>query len=77
MNNKEQANTLRNKTFASGQQKFMDLEVVDAEDSKDADDVVGAIAEIDDFDFDNVIDKESDYAFVVDAIVCENENEVV
>ena len=55
----------------------MDAEVVDAEDSGDTDDVEGAIAEVEDFDFDNVLDKESDYAFVQDAIVCENENEVV
>ena len=55
----------------------MDAEVVDAEDSGDTNDVKGAIAEVEDFNFDNVLDKESDYAFLQDAIVCENENEVV
>ena len=70
-------NALRNKTFASGQQYLMDAEVVDAEDSGDTDDVKGAIAEVEDFDFDNVLDEESDYAFVQDAVVCENENVVV
>ena len=55
----------------------MDAEVVDAEDSGNTNDVKGAIAEVEDFDFDNVLDKESDYAFVQDAIVCEIENEVV
>ena len=42
----------------------MDAEVADAEDSGDTIDIEGAIAEVEDFDFDNVLDEESDYAFV-------------
>ena len=77
LNNKEQANALRNKTFASGQQYLMNAEVVDAEDSEDTNDVKGETVEVEDFDFENVLDEESDYAFVQDAVVCENENVVV
>ena len=57
----------------------MDSVVVGTEEneSEDTEDVKDAVAKLDDFDFDNVLDKESDYAFVQEAIVCENENEVV
>ena len=57
LNNKEQANALRNKTSVSGQQHVIDLKDVDAEESEDTDDIKDVFAELDDFDFDNVLGK--------------------
>ena len=71
LNNKEQANALCNKTFLSGQQHVMDSEVIDAEKSEDTEDVEDLIAKLNDFDFDNVLDKKSDYAFVQEAMCAE------
>ena len=67
LNNKEQANALQNKTLVSGQQHMMDAKVIDANTSEDTEDLLD---KLDNFDFDNVLDEQSDYAFVQEANMC-------
>ena len=56
---------------------MIDAKVVDADTSGDTEDLKEALNKLEDFDFDNVLDKESDYAFVQEAIMCSHDNEVV